>query len=174
MLLLPKPPVTPLLLSHPPPEGDKVLVEKSSSYLPVALWGSHVLWVVALLFPCPQPLPDHSHSSFLMEVVWRPRIASGKKTPLLLLSPLLLLLLLCSLFIESRLRIIYLCNPPPSLFLPLFPQFEGAVRGHPLFSPSWVCWHTVNLRLPFTSATTLFNSLPTPHCSTLPSAFPEQ
>ncbi len=63
----------PLLSSHIPSGGRRGL-----SYLHAAPWSRHVLWVVTLLFPCSLPLPDHSHS-FLMKVVWRPRIALEKK-----------------------------------------------------------------------------------------------
>lgn len=77
-------------------------------------------------------LTTYTHSSWKLfeglEQLW-------KRSPHLLLPSPVLLLLLCPLFIVSRLHIIYLCSPP-CLF---FPLFEGAVRGHPLFSPSWVC-----------------------------------
>lgn len=120
-----------------PPEGDEVLLEKSSSYLPAALWNSRVLWVVALLFAAsPWSLALIPHGSCL-----RPRIALKKKPP----PPPPL-----SSSSSTPLFSLYWIPPPYYLSLhpslPLFPWFEGAVRGHPLFSPSWVCWHTVNLR----------------------------
>ena len=119
LLLLLSPPVTPLLRLPSPPEGDKVLLEKSRPYLPAALWGSRVLWVVALLFPCSLPLPDHSHSS-LMEVVWRPRIAppSSSSSSSSLLSffyssvPSLL----------NHASVSFISAPPP---LPFFPHWGG-------------------------------------------------
>lgn len=151
LLLLLSPPVTPLPVSRPLRRAIRVLLEKSSPYLPVALWSSRVLWVVALLFPCSLPLPDHSHSS-LMEVVWRPRIAPAASSSS---SSSLLSFFYSSVpSLLNHASVSFISASPPSL--PFFPHSEGAVRGHPLFSPSWVCWHTVNLRFSFTSATPLF------------------
>lgn len=144
-----------------PPEGDKVLLEESLSYLLAALWASRVLWVVALLFPCSLACSDHSHS-FLLDVVWRPRIALENNPPLLSSSsptPLFLLYWIPPLYHLSL-------HPPP-------PLLRGLLGGIFFSLPAGF----VDTQSVYGSLSPLppllFNSLP-PHPSSLPLAFPEQ